>query len=262
MTQATYEPGYGAGAEPAGTSVLAILSLVCGVLGILLACLIIGGAVFGPLAILLGIIALLTKGAKGGGGLAIGGIITGLISIVIAASIAFGFGAAFNQFAKFGDIAAEAQRGDVDAVRARLSTTASNELTDQQITDWGQGLTSEWGQSQGAPGGIFEIFGGYTAFADYPNFAQWLQNQGQQNDVIPVPVGFDQGRSLIFIRLDTASASGSPGLADVAYIYRDDSGLVWLRAGEQLFLPAPAPTPPATPAPDATDPADPDDGGN
>ncbi|TVQ62110.1 MAG: hypothetical protein EA378_06505 [Phycisphaerales bacterium] len=268
MTQATYEPGYGVGDAPAGTSVLAILSLISGLLGLLLSCAIVGGAVFGPLALLLGAIALLTKGAKSGGGMAIAGIITGLISIIIAASVAFGLTTAASQVTKYGAVIGDAQRGDVASVRANLSTTANNELADTQITDWGQGAQREWGESRGIPAGVIATATGFVRVANYPNFLEWMQANNPNNDLVPMPMNFENGESIFVIRLDQSSGN----VSDAAYVFQDDSGLVWLRAGEQRFAAAtPAPPPPADPDPPAdpaptdpgpTDPTEPGQGGN
>lgn len=92
-------PGYG-GAQPQSTSVLAIISLVCGIVGILGACCCGFLGVFGTAAVICGFLAKKeideSGGAKKGGGLAMAGMITGAVGIVLGVGLAilwFGIGA-------------------------------------------------------------------------------------------------------------------------------------------------------------------------
>lgn len=83
---------YGAPARaPQG---MAISSLVLGIIGLLLAC-VAFGAVFGIVAVILGVVALgrVKRGVGGGRGLAIAGIVTGAIALLlgIIAGIYWGF---------------------------------------------------------------------------------------------------------------------------------------------------------------------------
>lgn len=74
-------------AEQKLSSGLAIASLVCGILGILTGIFIYSGVSLGLAGIVLGIVALVKvkNGTASGKGLAIGGIVTGVLSFVVAA---------------------------------------------------------------------------------------------------------------------------------------------------------------------------------
>ena len=63
---------------------MAVSSLVLGIIGLLLACLAFG-AVFGIVAVILGVVALgrVRRGVNGGKGLAIAGIVTGVLAVLI-----------------------------------------------------------------------------------------------------------------------------------------------------------------------------------
>lgn len=74
-------------AEQKPGSGLAIASLVCGILGVLTGVFIYSGVSLGLAGIVLGIVALVKvkNGTASGKGLAIGGIVTGVLSFVVAA---------------------------------------------------------------------------------------------------------------------------------------------------------------------------------
>lgn len=76
-------PGFG-GAQPQGNSVMAIISLVTGILGVLCC----GSWIFAIAAIILGVLARKeiaeSGGAKSGAGMAMAGLILGAVGIVIS----------------------------------------------------------------------------------------------------------------------------------------------------------------------------------
>ena len=76
-----------------GGSGLAVAALVVGVLALVTCWTVIGGVVFGLVAIVLGLLALskARKGLAGGRGMAIGGIVTGALGLVLAGAL-FAFG--------------------------------------------------------------------------------------------------------------------------------------------------------------------------
>lgn len=77
-------PGY----QPTPSSALAIASLILGVVGLLSGWLIFGGAL-GLVGVILGIVALVKvkKGTASGKGMAIGGIVTGVLGMIVAAVV-------------------------------------------------------------------------------------------------------------------------------------------------------------------------------
>jgi hypothetical protein len=89
-------PTYPAGREPgqpappARRSGLAIAALVLGVLSIPLAFTVYPGLLFGLVAIILGVVGLIaTRGGRAGGrGMAVAGVVTGLVGLVFAAALA------------------------------------------------------------------------------------------------------------------------------------------------------------------------------
>ena len=75
-------PGY----QPTPSSALAIASLVCGILGVLTGIFIFSGLSLGLAGIVLGIVALVKvkNGTASGKGMAIGGIVTGALGMIVA----------------------------------------------------------------------------------------------------------------------------------------------------------------------------------
>lgn len=233
MTQMPMESGVPSYEQHAGTSVLAIVSLIAGVLALLTGCFVIGGLVFGPLALLLGLVALVAKGAKGGTGLAIGGVVTGLIGIALSAVVVFGFGSMMTQMSGYADTISAAQAGKTADVRTRLSTAASNELTDEEIVDWGLDVAAEFGNSQGAPDNILGHVQGWMQFGSRPNTTAWMN--GQQN-LYPLPMIFDNGETMTLVRMNTqSSAQGLPEINDIGVVRLADDGILWLVDGLELF---------------------------
>lgn len=78
-------PGY----QPKPGSGLAIASLVCGILGVLTGIFIFSGLSLGLAGIVLGIVALVKvkNGTASGKGMAIGGIVTGALGMIVAAAM-------------------------------------------------------------------------------------------------------------------------------------------------------------------------------
>ena len=82
-------PGYGYPQPQRRSSGLAIAALVCGVLALLSSWTVIGGILLGAVAVILGFVALarVKRGLAAGRGLAIAGIITGILGTVLAIAL-------------------------------------------------------------------------------------------------------------------------------------------------------------------------------
>lgn len=116
-------PGYSGGAPsrslPQG---LAVASLVLGILGILTSLIFVGG-LLGLIAVILGVVALgkAKRGEAGGRGLAIGGIVTGAIALLLTILLAVTVGSFFAENSKeFSNLneCVQAAAGDQAKIRA------------------------------------------------------------------------------------------------------------------------------------------------
>lgn len=172
--------------EPERTSVMAILSLVLGILGCCT-------FVTAPIGVLLGIFGLIgisrSKGRVGGTGLAIGGLIVSVLSLAIWLGMIFGVGGMMKMFVKqFGgnieQVLTEVQNGDYDAARAILGTPANN-ATDAELAGFHAAYTQDLGSFVGLPNGLGELLSGYGAVIE--QFEPYNGRQGY----IPMPIQFD-----------------------------------------------------------------------
>lgn len=107
---------------------LAIAALVLGVLSLPAILTVFGGILLGLIAIILGIVALrgASKGKNGGKGLAIGGLVTGAIGLIVSAAIL-----AFVGTVLFGEDGQRLQ----DCIRQANGDSAAEQQCQQEFSD-------------------------------------------------------------------------------------------------------------------------------
>ncbi|MBL8761979.1 MAG: DUF4190 domain-containing protein [Phycisphaerae bacterium] len=184
-------------AAPQRTSILAILSLVCSLI-----CLIPGT---GVLAAIFGISALIgikgSRGRVGGTGLAVAGLIVGLlftmiwIGIVIGATkMMQGFTSQFTGPMNQAIVAMDT--GDYTRVRTMLTPEANQGATDEQINAFRAAYQGELGSFKGVPTDMIEFFSAYGTVAPM------MQNLQGRQGLLPVPGNFDKGPALLLLVMD------------------------------------------------------------
>jgi uncharacterized membrane protein len=192
--------------EPERTSVMAILSLVLGILG---CCTL----VTAPVGVLLGIFGLFgisrSKGRVGGSGLAIGGVIVSILAMAIWLGIVFGFGGMLKMFVtQFGGstetLLVDIQNGDYDAARALLASPGAD-ATDEDLAAFYAAYSADLGDYVGLPDGIGELFSGYMAVGEL------IQPYNGRPGYIPLPVRFDSDWVLVMYVMNTTGQGGSSG---------------------------------------------------
>ncbi len=192
---------------PQRTSVLAILSLICAVI-----CIIPGT---GLLAVIFGISALVginsSRGRVGGTGLAVSGLVLGLIVTLVWGAVAFGAVQFLNLFS--GPMMQPARQsmsaidtGDFQNARAGLSPAAGAALTDEQIQKFRAAYQAELGSFKGIPKGM-DLF---TSYGQLGQIMQKAQAQGMQN-AMPVPASFDKGTAVLLLVMDQAAMNQRSG---------------------------------------------------
>src|SRR5690606_30781566 len=122
-----------AGPPDARTSVLAVLSFISGLAGLVLCCI----PVIGLLGVLFGVPALLSismsRGRKRGTGLAVTGVVLGLLGAGIGAALYFGISRGAAWMAQQAEVMAHVEAQDVQKVQAEFATAAQGEVTAERI---------------------------------------------------------------------------------------------------------------------------------
>lgn len=183
--------------EPERTSILAVLSLVFGVLG---CC----GGITSILSIPMSILAMFgisrSKGRVGGMGLAIGGLVVGLLTLALWIGIFFGLGgmmnAAITQFGATTEaVLTDVQNGDFEAARKNLAPPA-NQTSDEELIAFAATYTTDLGQYVSMPDGFGELINGYMAVGPL------IQPYQNRPGFVPMPAQFDTGWVLVIYVMD------------------------------------------------------------
>lgn len=184
--------------EPERTSILAILSLVFGTLG---CCLGITSILGVPMAVasIFGISR--SKGRVGGMGLAIGGLIIGLLTLFFWGAVIVGGAGALNVAVKqFGSttetILTDIRNGDFETVRKNLAPPA-NAVSDEDLVDFAASYTADLGQYIAMPTNLVDLAKGYVSVAER------IQPYQNRNGFVPMPAQFDSGWVLVIYVIDT-----------------------------------------------------------
>lgn len=192
--------------EPERTSIAAILGLVCSCIG---CC---GGitAIPGIFLSIFGIVGISrSKGRVGGMGFAIAGLLIGLLMTVLwgAALGTASFGLKQMDvnvvqpvFEMFGDL----ENDDFDAARMVLAPPASD-ATDAELIAFRDAYLAMLGPAVSTPGGILEYIG-MVAERGEP----LAQYQGS-NNMIPIPMQFQNGDGLVVMFFDQNQSGNSNG---------------------------------------------------
>ncbi|MEZ6243925.1 MAG: hypothetical protein R3B57_12885 [Phycisphaerales bacterium] len=215
-------------AEPQRTSVMAILSLVCSLI-----CCIPG---LGLLGALLGIASLITIGGSGGRvggrGLAIAGVIIGILCTVVWVGMYYGAEQIRHAWIGLAEpVMTDVESGQFDAVRAAFDPSVAP--TDEELTAFRAAYQSELGSFQRGPKGWGEIFSVFTN----PQIGPQMQSYQGRQDILPLPASFDQGWSLVIFEFDPQAqpGGGKPMFEDMA-VLRPDGTEIRL---SEILQPAP-----------------------
>jgi hypothetical protein len=244
--------------SPHRTSVLAISSLVLGILGVVTCCVPVAGPVLGIVAMILGITAVIfissSQGRLGGKGLAISGIACSVLALVAGIAMLTAIGYFASNLGHYAQIVKIAQSEDRSELPEYLTYEATAAATKESVDDFSRRVTEGLGQFQSSPTGLWAMLGGmmegFSAVqrlerqippAMRPNFSQ---------SVMAVPGEFEKGRAvmLFFTRPQEQGPKAPMGKVSNIAVEMPDGTLVWFL--DPNPAPSPAPTPP-DPAPDS-----------
>lgn len=264
--------------QPARTSVLAILSLILGIVGVVPCLCAAPGS--GAVAVILGGAALMFIGRESGrlrgSGLAASGIVLGLLVSVIQVVMlvgAFRVHSGYKQVASLSESAMVAmQKGDFAGARTSFPATTDSVLTDQMMKDFVAAYQAELGNYQGFPEGPWAVIRDWMT-AGPAMAALQNSNKGQPpNDLFPFPGRFDRGVGVIGVRFNQRAIGGSQPTPTSGMVIPPSNLVVLTVSGKAIWLIDPdsdagkaikaaenasgsAPTPPSPSTPPASLPA-------
>jgi hypothetical protein len=241
-----YDAGY---AEPARVSILAIvsfvLSLLCCIPGVGLI-----GAILGGVSI---VRISKSRGRLSGRGLAIAGVVIGLISTLIWVGVAVGTAQSMHQLDAYGETLRALDQRDYTRVRQMLTPAASSAVTDEQIGSFQSAVEAEWGSYQRMPRGLADWFNSYAqTMQTYGRVQQQAQGVPPGSSPLPLPVYYNRGLTLSLFVLDPRSPSpiGAAQSSNIA-VFDQQGAPIWLIPPAVGAPPrVPAPPPETAPAPE------------
>lgn len=252
------------------TSVLAIFGLVLGILSIPICCLPGIGPIIAIIAICLSIFSMFkivrAGGMLRGRGLAVGGIVTGLLGLLAGSVVLLGLNYAANQFGQYAVVVKEVQKDDPSGAAALLTQDAATAVSPESIAAFRDATKTSIGDFSGVNGGLLPWI---DSAGVRMNVAESDLRQHYMNGMMmkgglqpmPVPIKGSTGNATLLVIADPSSATSSFPLgriANVALIPHDGTPHIWLVPHTSTLAPfqPPAPIDPAsnTPADPAKDP--------
>jgi len=242
-------PGYGDAAPTtppdARTSVLAVLSFVSGLGGLILCCI----PPVGLLGVLFGVPALFSIGAsrgqKRGTGLAVTGVVLGLIGAAFGTAVYFGVAQVVAIGAdRARQVIAHAEAQDLAQLQPEFASRIRGEVTQERVAAFHAAYHAEVGAYQAVPTSPL----GMLRLASEADQAAWdrIGKLGEVYDgAFPIPAEFDRKPGFVVVAIDSNAGRPMP-LLNLGVLPNDGSDIIWL-------LPAPsaqtAPGPDLSPSP-------------
>ena len=212
----------------ARTSVLAVLSLISGIAGLIICCI----PLIGLLGVALGVPALFSisasRGQKKGSGMAITGVVTGLIGAGLGTALLFGASRAVGQVGAFAVVFEHIEAQDVEATRGEFASSVQSQVTAERIIAFREAYHDQVGAYAGMPEGIGEWLAAYGQMGSAG--AQAVEAMGGLYETaFPIPLNFDGASGYGVLALDTDTA-GKPPLLNAGVLVRDTGDVIWLLA--------------------------------
>lgn len=209
-------------------SLLAIASLVTGILSAIGCCLPVVGIV--PVGLGIGSLFAIqrSRGATAGRAMAITGLILGMLSLVLSTGLWLGASAVGG---KFGPVYSQALDPDPSVVRTVLSAGLAADLTDEQITGFQDLLEAEHPGQAEIPAGLFDLWMSYGKVGGDPNKYQGIR-PATEGPTMPLPAhaGDDWFYLVVLMSPEEQIGAGFPPIPAVADIgFEAANGtMIWL----------------------------------
>lgn len=190
---------------PTRTSIAAILSLVCGILGLIACCVPIAGPVFGVIGLLFAVFAFLaigrSEGQVGGRGLAVGGMVCSIIALVVGIFVVVGMNLATTMIGKYGQAVEIAQSDDPSRLTEVLTSSSTQRLTPEEIETFKVESFGSLGKFKRVTPGMLPLFSTFGKLGPLmgsipPGY------QGGGYGMLPMPGEFEKGNGIILVIVD------------------------------------------------------------
>ncbi|MFZ4573450.1 MAG: hypothetical protein ACOYN0_03570 [Phycisphaerales bacterium] len=218
-------------AHPAG--VLPGLSLALGILSLACCCVPFLGVIAGPSAMLSGAVVLRRGSHARGRGVAIGGLVTGLLGmiagIVVLGGVAYTMMQARSFSNQVGIAITAAQDGDSSKLSA-LVAPETGPLKDEDIAAFNDRVKAKLGKFQKPHGGLWDLIPVTVKFV-LSDQAR-AQRLSAKYTAIIYPAQFDNGRGVVVLLVPNGAAApgpaGFPPLANVGVYQEGSTDVIWL----------------------------------
>lgn len=228
--------------SPQRLSLAALFAMILGLVSLVACCVPVVNLGVAGVVILLAIVALVSisrsEGRLRGTGMAITGLVLGGLVLLVGGLWTVGaaqMGPKF--FAPYGDVLVAAEQGDVALAKQALTGEAGDKIDASMLSAFQDEYEAKVGHYVGAETSSLAILKAWIGMGKYQSLMQSLPQEYQQN-AMPVPVRFDNGSGILWVKLSqTPSASGNylagpildaallvEGGSEIIYVYRGRDG--------------------------------------
>lgn len=242
--------------RPARVSLLAIFSLVVGVVTLLGCCVPFIGPVGGLAAVGLGIAGFVmirrSEGRLRGWGLAGAGVVTGLIAASVGSFMLIMLAQVTYAAAAYERVVEIAQREDQSELISVLTAESANAVTREELVAFREQSLARMGAVKGVRGGVMTWLEAIAQTNRVGPDVQAKYIRFGTGSIVAIPLEFEKGNGALVIAFDQTQTDPKlffGRVVNAAIAPYDGSPLIWLIDPDRdLSLPAPAvPDMPATP---------------
>ncbi|MGD9789912.1 MAG: DUF4190 domain-containing protein [Phycisphaerales bacterium] len=265
MTQYTQNP-YGSDVmEPQQRlSLAALFAMILGIVSLVACCIPVVNLGVAGVVVLLAIVGLVSisrsEGRLRGTGMAITGLVLGGLVLLIGGLWTVGAAQAGPKFfGPYGDVFVAAESGDVSLAKQVLTGEAGDKVDASMLGAFQSEYQAKVGHFVGVEMSSMGILKEWLGMGKYKSLLQTLPMEYQQN-AIPMPVRFDNGKGILWMKLPQTPNGGGKYMAgpivDAALLVEGGSEIIYLYRGrnshpshgttpEKVTEPTPSETPSA-----------------
>jgi hypothetical protein len=240
--------------RPARVSLLAIFSMVAGIVAMLGCCVPFFGPIGGLIAVGLGITGFIairrSQGRLRGWGLAGAGVVTGLIAASVGSFLLILLSQITYSAAAYERVVQIAQREDQSELINVLTAESANAVTREELIAFREGSLDRLGAVRGVRGGVLTWVEAIAQAGRIDPTIQAKYVRIGTGSIVAIPLEFEKGNATLLIAFDQNQTDPQlffGRVVNAALAPADGSGLIWLiDPARDLTLPPPPP-PPAAP---------------